>query len=176
MRCAERSSILEWRSPVDEVPSKMPLIEEHLWVLIAIPVLYLLAGIRILSEHERGVMFRLGRFTGVKPAGLRWILPGVDRMARVSLRQIVMEFPEKEVTLRDRRRATVRASMIFHIADPERAVLGVDNYLYETSQRGQDRLLEVFRSARAADVERGTERLASRTKDLVNTDTFPWGV
>ncbi len=47
-----------------------------------------IAGFRVLSEYERGVVFRLGRYTGVKTAGLKWIIPGVDRMVRISLREI----------------------------------------------------------------------------------------
>jgi regulator of protease activity HflC (stomatin/prohibitin superfamily) len=139
----------------------MPLIEEVYWVLVLILVCFFVAGIRILAEYERGVMFRFGRFTGVKLPGFRWIIPGIDRMLKVSVWQMVMETPELGVTMRDKREATVRATVHFRVRDPERAVRGVENYLYATSQQVQDRTREIFRSANAPDVKRRMERLES---------------
>ena len=72
--------------------------------MLQIPIIFLgvllalaFAGFRVLAEYERGVIFRLGRFNGVRAAGLKWIIPGVDRMVRVSLREIVMDVPSQEV-------------------------------------------------------------------------------
>ena len=70
-------------------------------IAIGIPAVIIVMGIRILTEYERGVLFRFGRFTQVKQAGLRWIIPGVDRMTRISLREIVMDVPAQEVITRD---------------------------------------------------------------------------
>ena len=66
-------------------------------MLILIPagviLALVIAGVRILPEYERGVVFRLGRFSGIRNAGFRWIIPGVDRMVRIGLREIVMDVP-----------------------------------------------------------------------------------
>jgi regulator of protease activity HflC (stomatin/prohibitin superfamily) len=64
-------------------------------IAIGIPAVLIFFGIRILAEYERGVVFRFGRYTGVKQAGLRWIIPGVDRMVKIGLREIVMDVPSQ---------------------------------------------------------------------------------
>ncbi len=66
-------------------------------ILIVFFALFVIAGIRILREYERGVVFRLGRYVGVRSAGLNWIIPGIDRMVTIGLREIVMDVPFQEV-------------------------------------------------------------------------------
>jgi regulator of protease activity HflC (stomatin/prohibitin superfamily) len=70
-------------------------------VAIGIAAAVFILGIRVITEYERGVVFRFGRFNGIKEAGLRWIIPGIDRMVRISLREIVMDVPEQDVITRD---------------------------------------------------------------------------
>ena len=81
------------------------------------------SGFRVLKEYERGVVFRLGRFNGVRTAGLKWIIPGVDRMVRVSLREIVMDVPSQEVITRDNVSVKVNAVLYFRVLHPEKAVI-----------------------------------------------------
>ena len=99
--------------------------------IIAVGVLaaFLFAGLRVLQEYERGVVFRLGRFAGVKEAGLTWIIPGVDRLVKISLREIVMDVPPQEVITRDNVSVKVNAVLYFRVLDPARAVVEVQNYL-----------------------------------------------
>ena len=70
-------------------------------IVVAILVVLFFLGVKVLQEYERGVIFRLGRFREVKAAGLKWIIPGVDRLVRISLREIVMDVPAQEVITRD---------------------------------------------------------------------------
>ena len=109
-------------------------------VAVAIAAILLLMGIRVITEYERGVVFRLGRFAGVKDAGLKWIIPGVDRMVRISLREIVMDIPPQEVITRDNVSVKVNAVLYFRVLHPEKAVIQVENYLYGTSQLAQTTL------------------------------------
>ncbi|MEN8185315.1 MAG: SPFH domain-containing protein, partial [Myxococcota bacterium] len=102
-----------------------------------------LLGVRVLAEYERGVLFRLGRYAGIKEAGLRWIIPGIDRMVRVSLREIVMDVPAQEVITRDNVSVKVNAVLYFRVLHPEKAVIQVENYLYGTSQLSQTTLRSV---------------------------------
>ena len=110
---------------------------------IGIPAAFLVMGIRILTEYERGVVFRFGRFVAVKEAGLRWIIPGVDRMVRISLREILMDVPPQEVITRDNVSLKVNAVLYFRVLHPEKAVIQVENYLYGTSQLAQTTLRSV---------------------------------
>ena len=70
-------------------------------IVVAVFAALFVMGVRILAEYERGVVFRLGRFSGVKGAGFKWIIPGVDRMVKIGLREIVMDVPPQEVITRD---------------------------------------------------------------------------
>ena len=112
-------------------------------------------GIRIITEYERGVIFRLGRFIGVKTAGFKWIIPGVDRMVKISLREIVMDVPSQEVITRDNVSVKVNAVLYFRVLHPEKAVIQVENYLYGTSQLAQTTLRSVCGQARTRRASRG---------------------
>jgi membrane protein implicated in regulation of membrane protease activity len=104
----------------------------------------------VLQEYERGVIFRLGRFREVKAAGFKWIIPMVDRMVRISLREIVMDVPAQEVITRDNVSLKVNAVLYFRVLHPEKAVIQVENYLYGTSQMAQTTLRSVCGQAGAS--------------------------
>jgi len=134
------------------------------------------AGVRILNEYERGVLFRLGRFAGVKPAGFRWIIPGVDRMVKVSLRVVVMDVPSQEVITRDNVSVKVNAVLYFRVLHPERAVISVENYLYGTSQLSQTTLRSVCGQAELDELLAERETLNRRLQEIIDQQTEPWGV
>jgi regulator of protease activity HflC (stomatin/prohibitin superfamily) len=134
------------------------------------------AGVRILNEYERGVLFRLGRFAGVKPAGFRWIIPGVDRMVKVSLREIVMDVPSQEVITRDNVSVKVNAVLYFRVLHPEKAVISVENYLYGTSQLSQTTLRSVCGQAEMDELLAERDTLNRRLQEIIDQQTEPWGV
>jgi regulator of protease activity HflC (stomatin/prohibitin superfamily) len=150
----------------------------QLFVLIAIafPVLFFVMGIRILAEYERGVIFRFGRFTGVKPAGFRWIIPMIDRMVKISLREIVMDVPPQEVITRDNVSVKVNAVLYFRVLHPEKAVIQVENYLYGTSQLAQTTLRSVCGQAELDDLLAERESINQQLQQIIDDQTEPWGV
>jgi regulator of protease activity HflC (stomatin/prohibitin superfamily) len=139
-------------------------------------VLFVLAGIRILNEYERGVVFRLGRYAGVKEAGLRWIIPGVDRMVKISLREIVMDVPAQEVITRDNVSIKVNAVLYFRVLHPEKAVIQVENYLYGTSQLSQTTLRSVCGQAELDELLAEREQINRKLQEIIDHQTEPWGV
>jgi regulator of protease activity HflC (stomatin/prohibitin superfamily) len=143
---------------------------------IGIPAAFLFMGIRILTEYERGVVFRFGRFVGVKEAGLRWIIPGVDRMVRISLREIVMDVPPQEVITRDNVSLKVNAVLYFRVLHPEKAVIQVENYLYGTSQLAQTTLRSVCGQAELDDLLAERDRINQKLQQIIDDQTEPWGV
>ena len=147
-------------------------------ILIAfgIPAALIVMGIRILTEYERGVLFRFGRFVQVKQAGLRWIIPGVDRMARISLREIVMDVPPQEVITRDNVSVKVNAVLYFRVLHPEKAVIQVENYLYGTSQLAQTTLRSVCGQAELDDLLAERDRINQQLQQIIDEQTEPWGV
>jgi len=135
-----------------------------------------ISGVRILAEYERGVVFRLGRFNGVKPAGFRWIIPGVDRMVRISLREIVMDVPAQEVITRDNVSVKVNAVLYFRVLHPERSVIAVENYLYGTSQMSQTTLRSVCGQAELDELLAAREAINRKLAEIIDQQTEPWGV
>src|SRR5512136_1443931 len=102
------------------------------------------SAIKILREYERGVIFRLGRLIGAKGPGIIFIIPGVDKLMRISLRTVTMDIPPQDVITRDNVSIKVNAVVYFRVLDPNKAVVEVENYLYATSQLAQTTLRSVI--------------------------------
>ncbi len=145
-------------------------------ILVGVLLLLVFAGFRVLAEYERGVVFRLGRFNGVKSAGLKWIIPGIDRMVRVSLREIVMDVPPQEVITRDNVSVKVNAVLYFRVLHPEKAVIQVENYLYGTSQLAQTTLRSVCGQAELDELLAERDRINQQLQEIIDLQTEPWGV
>lgn len=144
--------------------------------MLVVGFIILWMGFNVLQEYERGVLFRLGRFVGVRNAGLQWIIPGLDRLVRVSLREVVMDVPSQEVITRDNVTVRVNAVLYFRVLRPERAVIQVENYLYGTSQIAQTTLRSVCGQAELDDLLTEREQINRRLAEIIDTQTDPWGV
>ena len=149
----------------------MPFIVIGLFVLA-----FFFAGIRILNEYERGVVFRLGRFTGIKQAGLQWIIPMVDRMVKVSLREVVMDVPPQDIITRDNVSVKVNAVIYFRVLHPDNAVIKVENFLYGTSQLAQTTLRSVCGRAELDELLAERDKLNRELQADLDRGTDPWGV
>lgn len=145
-------------------------------IVVGIVLAWGVLGIRIITEYERGVIFRFGRYAGVKPAGFRWIIPGVDRMVRIGLREIVMDVPPQEVITRDNVSVKVNAVLYFRVLYPEKAVIQVENYLYGTSQLAQTTLRSVCGQAELDDLLAEREQINQKLQEIIDLQTEPWGV
>lgn len=145
-------------------------------IVIGVLLVFLLAGFRVLAEYERGVVFRLGRFNGVRTAGLKWIIPGVDRMVRISLREVVMDVPPQEVITRDNVSVKVNAVLYFRVLHPEKSVISVENYMYGTSQLAQTTLRSVCGQVELDDLLAERDRINQQLQEIIDLQTEPWGV
>jgi regulator of protease activity HflC (stomatin/prohibitin superfamily) len=145
-------------------------------IAIAIAAGLVILGIRILKEYERGVVLRLGRFAGVRGAGPQWIIPVVDQMTRISLREIVMDVPPQEVITRDNVSVKVNAVLYFRVLHPERALIQVENYLYGTSQLAQTTLRSVCGQAELDELLAEREAINQKLQEIIDAQTEPWGV
>ncbi|MCP4005201.1 MAG: slipin family protein [bacterium] len=133
-------------------------------------------AVQILKEYERGVVFRLGRFSGVKEAGLRLIIPGVDQMFRVSLREVVMDVPSQDVITLDNVSVKVNAVLYFRVVHPEHAIIKVENYLYGTSQLAQTTLRSICGQAELDTLLADRDRINRELQQELDRGTDPWGV
>ena len=145
-------------------------------LFVGIAAVLFAMGARIITEYERGVVFRLGRFDGVKTAGLKWIIPFVDRMVRISMREIVMDIPVQDVITRDNVSLKVNAVLYFRVLHPEKAVIQVENYLYGTSQLAQTTLRSVCGQAELDGLLAERDQVNQKLQEIIDLQTEPWGV
>src|SRR5689334_9796315 len=109
-------------------------------IVVVVVVIYFLSSIKILAEYERGVIFRLGRLLEhAKGPGLIFVFAPLDRIVRISLRQEALEVPPQDIITRDNVTLKVNAVIFLRVIDPSKAVVEVSNYLYQTSQRSEER-------------------------------------
>ena len=144
--------------------------------LIIFLIILAASAIKILREYERGVIFRLGRLIGAKGPGLFFIIPGIDKMLRISLRTVTMDIPPQDVITRDNVSIKVNAVVYFRVIDPNKAVVEVENYLYATSQLAQTTLRSVVGQAELDELLSQREKINITLQDILDKHTEPWGI
>ncbi|GAC1598788.1 MAG: SPFH domain-containing protein [Myxococcales bacterium] len=138
--------------------------------------LWLLGGLKIIQEYEAGVIFRLGRFAGVKRAGLNWIVPMLDRMVKIDLRTVTRDVPPQDVITRDNVSLKVSAVIYFRVINAEKAVIQVENYLYATSQLAQTTLRSTLGKLELDDLLAQRDKINKELQQVLDLHTEPWGV
>ena len=144
--------------------------------LIVFILIVAASAIKILREYERGVIFRLGRLIGAKGPGIFFIIPGVDKMLRISLRTVTLDIPPQDVITRDNVSIKVNAVVYFRVIDPNKAVVEVENYLYATSQLAQTTLRSVVGQAELDELLSQREKINITLQDILDKHTEPWGI
>ncbi len=147
------------------------------WVIaLAFIVIIFGSAIRILLEYERGVVFRLGRFSSVKGPGLKFIIPIVDKMTKINMRTIAMDVPPQDIITRDNVSVKVNAVLYFRVVQPEKALIEVDNYLYATSQLAQTSLRSILGQVELDDLLSQRDSINHDLQEILDRQTDPWGV
>lgn len=135
------------------------------------------AAINILSEYERGVLFRLGRVTGPpKGPGLVLIIPIVDRLQRVTLRTLTMDIPPQDIITRDNVTVRVNAVTYFRVVDPNKAILEIEDYRFGTSQIAQTTLRSIIGQADLDELLVNRDEINRELQQIIDGLTDPWGV
>lgn len=146
-------------------------------VLIVLVVLALLPfAIKILREYERGVLFRLGRFVGVKGPGIFLIVPGFDKMSKIDLRTITLDVPKQRVVTKDNVSVDVDAVVYMRVFNPSDAVMKVEHYILATSLLSQTTVRDVLGQVELDDLLTKREELNKRLQKILDEATDPWGV
>ncbi|MDH4184152.1 MAG: SPFH domain-containing protein, partial [Nitrospinota bacterium] len=121
----------------------MPLFFSSGFLIIFIGLI-LLSGFRRIFEFERGVVFRFGQYSGIKQPGLRFIIPFVDTMVRVSIRVVALDVPTQDIITKDNVSVKVNAVVYYRVVDTEKAIIKVEDYFYATGQLAQTSLRSVL--------------------------------
>ena len=146
-------------------------------VAIVIVVFILLAAsIRIVNEYERGVIFRLGRYVGVRGPGFVLLIPFIERMVKIDLRVVTMDVPSQECITLDTVTVKVDAVVYFRVIKPEDAVLKVEQYIRATSLLSQTTLRNVVGQSELEDLLAHRDRINDKLQTLIDDGTEPWGI
>jgi regulator of protease activity HflC (stomatin/prohibitin superfamily) len=143
---------------------------------IVVVIMIVGSAIRVLPEYERGVLFRLGRLAGVKGPGLFFIIPGIDKLVRVSLRTVAFDVPPQDVITLDNITVKVSAVIYFRVLAPDKAICEVENYLYATSQLSQTTLRSVLGQVELDELLAQRDKINMQLQEILDRHAGPWGV
>ena len=148
-------------------------------LVIVVVLLFVLAtaAIKIVQEYERGVIFRLGKLLPqAKGPGLILVAWPIDRMARVSLRTVVLDVPPQDIITKDNVSLKVDAVVYFRVVDAVKAIVDVENYLYATRLLAQTTLRSILGQAHLDELLAERDRLGATLQEVIDQHTEPWGV
>ncbi|EHQ06280.1 MAG: slipin family protein [Leptonema illini] len=145
-------------------------------LIVAATVLFFSQAIRVLKEYERGVVFRLGRFSNVKGPGLIILIPFIDKMEKVSLRTVAMDVPPQDIITKDNVTTKVNAVVYFRVMDAQRAVIEVEDVLYATSQLAQTTLRSILGESELDEILSEREKINEHLQTVLDRQTDAWGI
>lgn len=144
--------------------------------VVLVGVVLLMSGVKILSEYERAVVFRLGRLRPYRGPGMTYVIPLLERMVRIDMRTITMDIPPQDVITRDNVSVKVNAVLYFRVIDPSKATVQIENYLFATSQLAQTTLRSICGQVELDDLLSERDKINSRLQEILDAQTEPWGV
>jgi len=145
------------------------------WILIA-AVLFVVLGVKVLKEYEKGVVLTLGRFTGIRTAGLRIVVPIIQQMSRVDLRVRTIDIDKQQVMTKDNVPVNVNGVVFFKVIKPDDAVLKVQDYEYAIAQYAQTALRDVIGGMSLDTVLSERQKIGDEIRTLVDKETDQWGL
>ncbi len=146
-------------------------------ILVVVVFFFLVSAIKVVTEYERAVVFRLGRLLPhAKGPGVILIIPIVDRFVRISLRTDTLDVPPQDIITRDNVTARVAAVVYYQVMDPQRAVVQVVNYRFATSQFAQTTLRSVLGEVEFDDLLSAREKINNRLQTILDERTETWGI
>jgi regulator of protease activity HflC (stomatin/prohibitin superfamily) len=145
------------------------------YILALAVVLYVVGSFRVLRQYERGVVFFLGRFEGVRGAGLTLIFVPIQQMVRVSLRTVTMQVPSQKIITKDNVSIDIAAVAYYHISDPEKAVIAIENVYNAINQISQTTVRNVVGRFSLDQLLSDTASINEQIKNVIDEHTEPWG-
>jgi regulator of protease activity HflC (stomatin/prohibitin superfamily) len=134
------------------------------------------SAVKVCKEYERGVIFRLGRLVGARGPGLFLIIPGIEKMVRITLRTVVLDVPTQDVITKDNVSIKVNAVIYFRVMSPQEAVVQVEDYLYATSQLAQTTLRSIVGQVELDEILAEREKINHKLQGILDKQTDIWGI
>ncbi len=148
---------------------------EFIPFIVIIAAIYALASLRVLKQYERGVVFFLGRFEGVRGPGLTLIFMPIQQMVRTSLRTVTMQIPSQKIITKDNVSIDIAAVAYYHVTDPEKAVIAIENVYNAISQISQTTVRNVVGRFSLDELLSNTAGINEQIKNVIDLHTEPWG-
>lgn len=145
-------------------------------LIVAIVIAIAIASIKVVDQYQRGVVLTLGKFSGIREPGLRFVMPVIQRMIMVDIRSTPIDVPKQEIITKDNVTAGVDAIVYFRVIDAPKAVLETTNYVYATSQFAQAALRDVTGNFELDDLLSKREEISQQIKEIVDKQTDQWGI
>ena len=137
---------------------------------------FLVAGLRVVDQYERGVVLTLGKYGGTRQPGLTWILIVVQRMTKVDLRIATVDIPQQEVITKDNVTVGINAVVYFKVASAEKAILEIQDFRHAVALYAQATLRDVIGGVELDTLLSERDRIAGEIKKIVDVATDPWGL
>jgi regulator of protease activity HflC (stomatin/prohibitin superfamily) len=144
-------------------------------VAIAV-VIYILLGLKVVNEYERGVKFTLGKYSGIMTPGLKIVLPILQSWNRIDIRTKVIDVPDQEAITKDNVTVKINAVLYYNVMDARLAVLEVRDFMYATSQIAQTTMRNTVGEATLDILLSNREAISVKIKEIVDKATDPWGI
>ncbi|MBU1148634.1 slipin family protein [Patescibacteria group bacterium] len=149
---------------------------ELIWTLIVIVVVILFISIRQINQYQRGVMFTLGRYTGIKEPGWRLVVPIFQMMKRVDIRVSVVDVPDQDAITKDNVTIKVNAVLYYKVSDARAAIIELENYHYAVSQLAQTTMRDIVGETELDSLLTNRDEISKRIQSIVDKATDPWGI
>lgn len=149
---------------------------EFSWIVVIAVGIFILSGIKVVNQYERGVILTLGRFTGIRAPGLRIVVPVFQKIIRVDVRSTPIDVPKQEIITKDNVTVGVDAVVYLRVIEASKAVLETTNYIYATSQFAQAALRDVAGNADLDELLSKREEISQKIKEIVDAETDRWGI
>jgi regulator of protease activity HflC (stomatin/prohibitin superfamily) len=145
------------------------------YTIVTLVILYLLVSIRVLRQYERGVVFTLGKFTGIREPGLKFVFVPFQTMTRVSLRTVTMMIPAQRIITKDNVSIDIAAVAYYKISDPEKSVIQIENVNSAINQISQTTVRNVVGRFSLDQLLADTASINEQIKAVIDAHTEPWG-
>jgi regulator of protease activity HflC (stomatin/prohibitin superfamily) len=136
----------------------------------------LLRAFRVLNEYERAVIFRLGKYSGLKGPGLIILIPILDRMVKVSLRTIAFDVPSQDIITKDNVSVKVNAVIYYRVVEPDKAIIQIEDFNYASSLVSQTTLRSVLGQSDLDELLSHRDMINSKLTQIIDRETEPWGI
>lgn len=146
-----------------------------LWVIGAI-VLFIISGLKVVNEYERGVKFTLGKYAGIMTPGLRIVVPIIQSWRRVDMRVKAVDVPDQDCMTGDNISVNVNAVIYYQVRDAEKAIIQVENFNYAISQLAQTTMRNIVGEVELDDLLSKRDKISDKIKSIVDAASDPWGI